>query len=183
MPDAPTLSVQFPPSPRPPVRHPGRDSSFDRECEPSRDPTADRAQCDQLPRGQLCVQCSPSGIRVGESKEVLETRSASADAAEANRVSNGCVEQDAPNYVDGKREWAPAKGVEDSDIPTHFLGSTRGVDNKGALGSGKGKREQAPVQEAKDSDDPSTTLDGDAMDTSETLAGKRERAGMEGVMD
>ena len=36
--------------------------------------------------------------------------------------------------------------------------------------------------EAKDSDDPSTSLDEDAMETPETLAGSRERAPAEGVM-
>ena len=39
------------------------------------------------------------------------------------------------------------------------------------------------MQEAKDSDDPSTSSDEDAMDTSETLAGKGERAPVAGVMD
>ena len=69
-----------------------------------------------------------------------------------------------------------------SDTLTHFSGSTRGGGKKGTLGSGEWKREQAHVQEAKDSVDPSTFLDEDAMDTSETLAAKRERAPVEEAM-
>ena len=82
-----------------------------------------------------------------------------------------------------KRERAPAKGVEDSDILTQFSGSTRGGGKKAALGNGKGKRGQAPAQEAKDSDDLSTLVDEDATDTSEMLAGRRERAPVDGAMD
>ena len=85
--------------------------------------------------------------------------------------------------LNGTRDRAPAKRVMDSDNSTQLLDSTHGGGNKGALGSGKGKRGQAPVLEARDSDDPSTSLGGDAMDSSETLAGKRERAPLEGVMD
>ena len=85
-----------------------------------------------------------------------------------------------PADLVGKRDRAPAKGAEDSEIPTQFLDSTHGGGNKDTLGSGKGKREHLPVVEAKDSGDPSTSLDEDATDTSETLAGKRGRAPDEG---
>ena len=64
-------------------------------------------------------------------------------------------------------------GVMDSDISTQLLDLTRGSGDKGTLGSRKGKCGQAPASEAKDSDDPSTSLDEDAMETSETLAGTR----------
>ena len=83
----------------------------------------------------------------------------------------------------GERERALAKGAMDSDIPAQYLDSTRRGGNEVALGSGEGKREQAPVSEARGSDDPSTSLDDDAMDTSETVAGKRRRTPVEGVGD
>ena len=73
--------------------------------------------------------------------------------------------------------------MRDSDIPTQLLDTTSGGGNKDTLRSDKGKCAQAPVKEAKDSDKPSAFLDEDAMDLSETLAGKRERAPAEGVMD
>ena len=83
-----------------------------------------------------------------------------------------------PADLDRKRGRAPAKGVTNS-----LSDSIRGGGNKGALGSGQERREQAPASEAKDSDDPSTSLDEDAIDASETSAGKRERAPAEGLVD
>ena len=88
-----------------------------------------------------------------------------------------------PMDLAGKRERAPAMGAKDSDAPTQFSDSIRGGCNKDALGSGKGKREQAPAKEAKVSDNPPAFLEEDAMDTSETLAGRRERALVERVKD
>ena len=68
---------------------------------------------------------------------------------------------------------APATRAKDSDIPTQPSDSTHGGGNKDTLGNGEGRREQASVEGAKGSDDPTTSLADDAMDTSETLAGKR----------
>ena len=44
------------------------------------------------------------------------------NAAEANRIPEGGVEQDTSDYVDGRRERAPAQRVMDSDIPAQRLG-------------------------------------------------------------
>ena len=44
-----------------------------------------------------------------------------------------------------------------------------------------GTREQAPVSEAKDSVDPSTPRRNDAMDSSETSTGRRERAPVQSI--
>ena len=74
-------------------------------------------------------------------------------------------------------------GMTDSDNPTQLSDSTRGGGNKDTLGSGQGKREHAPASEAKASGDPSASLGEGATDASETLAGKRARAPVEGVMD
>ena len=40
-------------------------------------------------------------------------------------MPEGGVEQATPNYVDGKRERALAKGAEDSDFPAQLLGKTQ----------------------------------------------------------
>ena len=92
--------------------------------------------------------------------------------------------------LDWKREKAPAQGVEDSGISAQPSGDTHGGVAKGALGIGTGKRgrarywalviDLASVNGVMDSDYPPTLLDtccgNDDTDTSETLAGKRERA-------
>ena len=83
----------------------------------------------------------------------------------------------------GEREPAPVRAAKASDVPTQFLDSTRAGGNKGALGSGEGECERAPAQEAKNSDDPSAFSYWDLMETSETSAGRRGRAPVEGVMD
>ena len=98
------------------------------------------------------------------------------DAAEAKRNLDEVTQEGE------KRERGPAKGVKVSDIPTPLLDSIRGGGNEDTRGSGKGKREQAPAFVAKESEDPSTSLDEDAMDASDTLAGKRERTSVGGVM-
>ena len=59
-----------------------------------------------------------------------------------------------------------------SEIPTGISGN-HSLD---------GQRGQAPVTRAKVSEIPLTRLDDDAMDTSETPTGRRERAPVEGVM-
>ena len=84
---------------------------------------------------------------------------------------------------DGKPKRRPVKGVMGSGNPTLSSYSTRGGGNKDTLGTGTGEGDQAPALEAKGSGDPSTSLGGSAMDTSETLAGTRERAPVVGVMD
>ena len=130
------------------------------------------------------------------------------DAVEARRIPKGGVEQVAPNYVDGKRERAPAKGekdsgippqpaggtqldgrsegVKDSDISTRSLGKAHGAVVKGTLDIEKGKRERGTAIGAMDSDHPFQLLGargGSAsLRTSETVTGTRERAPVEGVM-
>ena len=83
----------------------------------------------------------------------------------------------------GDASGRPRKGAKVPDNPTQLLDSIRVVLSKGALGGGKGKGGQAAAMGAEASDNPITCLDDDAMDTSETLAGKGERAPVEGVMD
>ena len=61
--------------------------------------------------------------------------------------------------------------------------STCGGVNKDTLGGGKGKGEKAPAVGAEASDHPITCSDEDAIDTSETLTGKRGWTPAEGVMD
>ena len=58
-----------------------------------------------------------------------KTRLASMGDAEAKRKPKGGAKQDAPIYVDGKRELAPGKGVKDSDIPAQSPGTTH-MDGK-----------------------------------------------------
>ena len=55
--------------------------------------------------------------------------------------------------------------------------------NRDTLISEKGKREQASAKEAKVSDYPSAVSHEGAMDTSEAVSGKRERALVRGAMD
>ena len=52
----------------------------------------------------------------------MKTRLASMNAAEANRIPKGGVEQGTSDYVDGKCERAPVQRVMDSDIPAQRLG-------------------------------------------------------------
>ena len=86
----------------------------------------------------------------------------------------------------GKRERAPAQGVNDADISAQSLGEAHGGVAKDALGIGEGRRERAPAKGAPDSDNPPTLLEAcvgrDDADTSETLTGKCERAPVEEVM-
>ena len=97
--------------------------------------------------------------------------------------AEGAKDSDNPTQtldLNGERERASAKGVKDSDILTQLLDSTHGGGDKDALGSGKGEREQAPTKGATVSDNPYAFWGEDAMDTSETLTGKRGRAPAEG---
>ena len=63
-----------------------------------------------------------------------------------SRKPKGGVEKDAPTYVDGKRERAPARGVKDSDIPDQSLGETQGGVAKDTLEIINGKCERAPAR-------------------------------------
>ena len=72
----------------------------------------------------------------------MKTRLTLMDVAEAERISEGGVGQDAPSHANGICGRAPSQGVKDSDIPTQLRGETHF----------KGQREWAPAQGAKDSD-------------------------------
>ena len=89
--------------------------------------------------------------------------------------------------VDGTRERAAAWGVEDLGSPAQISDMTYVGLKQDSLNVGKGKREKAPVEVAEVSENLSTqlgtSLGGEAMDTSETLTGKRGRAPVGGVMD
>ena len=57
-----------------------------------------------------------------ELKEVVKTRLASMDAAEAKRIPGGGGDMDTSGSVNGRRELAPVGGVIDSDFHTQLLG-------------------------------------------------------------
>ena len=136
-PDSPTVSVDLPSSPRSPGRRPEWESSSDKECEPFRAPVAGRAQYDQLTWDQLHQQRSQRGFRRKESKEVVKTRLASTDAAEARHIPTGGWEQDAPIYADGKGERAPVEGrrarifPHSSRVRPSWMGHANGRPRKG----------------------------------------------------
>ena len=88
-PNPPSLSVQVPSSPRPPLQHPALESSFGRNCEQPQAPVVDRTQYEKLTRGNLHDQCSQRGYRREESEEARKTQLASTDAPEAKRMPVG----------------------------------------------------------------------------------------------
>ena len=83
--------------------------------------------------------------------------------------------------ADGTRERAPAKGVKAAGNPTQLLDTARGGVYKDTLGGGKGEGGLSPAKEAEASDNPISGLGDDAVDTSETLTGKRGGAPVEGA--
>ena len=135
-PDSPSPSVQLPPRRGLSERYPDWEFSFEKKCEPSHAPVADRTEYDEMTWDHLHDQCSPRGFRQKESKTVLKPRLNAMGAAEDKRNLKGTVAQNAPVCSRGIRERAPGGGVIDWDISTHSSGNTQA----------DGGRKRAPVR-------------------------------------
>ena len=81
-----------------------------------------RTQYETLAWDQRHEQCSQGGDNREESKEVLKTRLAPMDAAEAKRIPVGGIDTNAAETINGKRKRAPAQGA-----PTQAFGKTSRV--------------------------------------------------------
>ena len=165
VPDAPPLSAQLP-SPHGSLgQHSDLESSFDKICEPSQSPRADRTQYDEMTSDQPHDKCPQQGFRLKESKAALKTRLTTWGAAEEKRNLGASALQDTPVCNRGSRERAPGKRVMGSDITTHSSGET-------PVG---GNRERAPAWGVKVSDIPAGFSGKHSMD------GEREREPARGV--
>ena len=123
-PDSPTLSVRLLSPRRPPVGYPVKSSSGEK-CEPSQASVVGRAQFVQLTWAQLNGRFPHRGFRRKGWEEVLKTRLASMDVAEANCTQKRSAEQDSAIYEDGKRARAPRKGAGGSGISTQSSATTK----------------------------------------------------------
>ena len=113
-------------------RHPAPESAFDRNCEQSQAPVADRTQDEDLTSGQLHEQCSHRGCHRKESKNVSKTRLAAMGAAEAKRIPAGGNDMDLRKYREETR--GGARGVGDGLGNSHSIVGQEMPSGRSSLG-------------------------------------------------